>query len=432
MSKRNFHKNLFEITSPCSQDWDAMKGNDKVRFCEHCALEVNNLSAARRKDALRLMRQSKGGICVRYVKNPSNNQPVFADRLYQIARRAPRLAVGAMTAALSLSTVAYAQNEPQSPNVAGDIGQVRREKKSDENKTENPTASISGTVKDITGAVVPGVVVTLVGERDSFNKTATSNDEGFYEFVNLAPGTYTIKVEAARGFTNTQIEGLAISGGANLQSDVEMQVSGVNETVGGIGMIEYELPLLKAVSEDNLAEIKSLLAGGADVNGREKNSGKITALFIAVENGNIETVKTLLEFGAKINARDEEKQTALMRLDDDAAPELVKLLLSYGAKIKAVDDEDSNVLHHVAVLVKPEVLQILIDEGADIDAQNREGQTPLMIAADYENLESVKALLDAGANVNLRDKTGKTALGIALENEYKEIAELLISHGAQE
>lgn len=432
MSKKGFSKNLFKVTSPCSQDWNRMKGSDKVRFCEHCALEVNNISAMTRKAAMRLVRESEGRICVRYVKNPANDKPVFADKLYQIANRAPRLAVGAMTAALGLSSIAYAQGDISSAKLTDKQTEISRDKDLKKDKTEKPTASVSGIVTDPNGAVVPGVVVSIKAENDASSRTATTSDEGFYEFKNLEIGTYTLKAEGGNGFITHQIEGIAVSAGSDLKNDVTMEVDAQTVTVGGIGAVEYELPLLQAVSEENVDEIKALIVSGASVNAKDKNYDGITAMFVAVESGNIETVSTLLNYGAKVNVRDAEKRTPLMRLDGDATPELVKLLMNYGAKINAIDKEGNNVLHHVAFSVNAEVLHALIVEGAEIDAQNEDGQTPLMIAAEYENLDCVKALLDAGASVNVRDKSGKTALGIAKDNDYTEIADLLVLFGAKD
>ena len=432
MSKKSFLEKI-EVKTPCSEDWNEMRGSDEMRFCSHCSKSVNNLSAMTRKRALKIVRESNGNLCVRYVKNPVSSAPMFSEDLYQISRRAPRLAVGVMTAALSLSSMAYAQGGTRlSERNTNSQTEISQDKDSKKDKTESSTASISGTILDSTGAVIPGIIVSLNAENEASGRTETSNDEGFYEFKNLASGTYTLKAEGVNGFLTFQAEGIVVSAGDELKNDVTMEVGGEYVTVGGIGAVEYELPLLQAVSEEKTDEIKSLLANGADVNGKDKNYDGITAIFIAVENGNVETVRTLLDFGAKINVRDQEKRTPLMRLDSDATPELVKLLLSYGAKINRVDKEENNVLHHVAVYVSGEVLQMLIDEGADIDAQNETGETPLMIAANYENLECVRALLAAGANVNLRDKEGKTALGIARENEHEEIAELLASYGATE
>src|SRR5215210_513120 len=103
------------IPSPCSADWDEMTGNERVRFCLHCSKHVNNLSEMTRKKALELVARSKGQLCVRYYRPPSGPvQTVGPQRqLYQIKRRASRLAAGAFTAALTLcSSVAAQTREP--------------------------------------------------------------------------------------------------------------------------------------------------------------------------------------------------------------------------------------------------------------------------------------------------------------------------------
>src|SRR5258706_2696011 len=110
MSKTSFIDSV-EVKSPCTEDWDKMHGNDRVRFCDHCAKDVKNLSAVTRKEAMRMVRASGGKICIRYIKDPVTNRPLFADQLLQITRRAPGLAARVMSAAMKLSTMTYAQSD---------------------------------------------------------------------------------------------------------------------------------------------------------------------------------------------------------------------------------------------------------------------------------------------------------------------------------
>ena len=67
MSKKSL-LDAVEVKSPCSQSWSEMRGNDRIRFCDHCAKDAHNLSRFTRKDARRLVKQSNGAICVRYVR----------------------------------------------------------------------------------------------------------------------------------------------------------------------------------------------------------------------------------------------------------------------------------------------------------------------------------------------------------------------------
>jgi len=56
------------IASPCTADWDAMRGDERVRFCGQCELNVYNLSAMPRDEAQELVRETEGKICVRMFK----------------------------------------------------------------------------------------------------------------------------------------------------------------------------------------------------------------------------------------------------------------------------------------------------------------------------------------------------------------------------
>lgn len=59
------------IAEPCHQDWDAMAGDARARHCEHCDLQVVDLSELRRDEAeARLARGGPGGrLCVRYTRD---------------------------------------------------------------------------------------------------------------------------------------------------------------------------------------------------------------------------------------------------------------------------------------------------------------------------------------------------------------------------
>jgi hypothetical protein len=54
------------IASPCPATWEEMQGNDRVRFCQQCRLNVYNLSGMSRAEAEALVRQRQGRLCVRF------------------------------------------------------------------------------------------------------------------------------------------------------------------------------------------------------------------------------------------------------------------------------------------------------------------------------------------------------------------------------
>ncbi len=439
VSKKRFLEQI-EVKNPCSEDWEQMRGNAEVRFCSHCNLNVNNLSALTRREALKIVRKSKGRICVRYVQNPVDKTPVFADRLYQITRRAG-IAAGVLGASLSLSTIAFAQGSPRllkrDANLQTEISQINQ---SENKKTESAMASISGTVTDSEGVFAPNIIVTLINQKTYESRIANTNSEGFYTIKNVNSGIYKLEIQSEMG--NAEVSFLEIvEDGENRQDlflqmpvlaevTVEMSEEIMFQTIsGGIGIsISYTNPLSLAVSNDDAEEVRNLIAGGANVNGKEEDSENITPLFLAVENGNTEIAEILLNFGAKINAKDKNKQTPLMRLDEDANAELVRLLIKHGAKLNITDDEGNTPLILAAKSASAEVLQILLDEGADINAQNKEGQTALMNAAYEDDLEKVKVLILAGADVNLKNKEDESAWELTTDDEVEKLLEM---HGAE-
>ena len=57
-----------KVASPCSQDWNAMVGDDRKRYCGECKLNVYNLSGMTRTEAENLILSAEGRLCVRFYK----------------------------------------------------------------------------------------------------------------------------------------------------------------------------------------------------------------------------------------------------------------------------------------------------------------------------------------------------------------------------
>ena len=92
------------VAAPCSADWDSMFGNERVRLCEQCHLNVYNLSEMSRVEAERLIDQAEGRLCVRFYQRRdgsiiTQNCPVG---LRAIKRRLSRVATAAASFVLSL------------------------------------------------------------------------------------------------------------------------------------------------------------------------------------------------------------------------------------------------------------------------------------------------------------------------------------------
>ncbi len=64
----NYSLNVIDIARPCPADWTAMHGNDQVRYCDHCKLNVYNLSEMTRPQAERLLLAKEGHLCIRLYR----------------------------------------------------------------------------------------------------------------------------------------------------------------------------------------------------------------------------------------------------------------------------------------------------------------------------------------------------------------------------
>ena len=72
---------------------------------------------------------------------------------------------------------------------------------------QSQTGEIFGKVTDGSGAVLPGVTVTLTGPALMQPQTAVTSETGSYQFPRLEIGTYTVKFELA-GFKTVVNEGI--------------------------------------------------------------------------------------------------------------------------------------------------------------------------------------------------------------------------------
>ena len=65
-----FRNNLrhVQVAAPCKVDWDQMLGDDRVRFCGQCSLNVYNLSSMTRADAEALIARTEGRLCVKFYR----------------------------------------------------------------------------------------------------------------------------------------------------------------------------------------------------------------------------------------------------------------------------------------------------------------------------------------------------------------------------
>ena len=166
------------VAAPCSADWDSMFGNERVRLCSQCHLNVYNLSEMSRVEADRLINQAEGRLCVRFYRRRdgsiiTQNCPVG---LRAIKRRLSRVATAVASFVLSLMAgvglYRFADNlELFQPRVMGSIAVE------DGGRPLPPSVGVGVVVSPSLDELVMGKLVPMQAGPTSVRKSSNTDKD---------------------------------------------------------------------------------------------------------------------------------------------------------------------------------------------------------------------------------------------------------------
>lgn len=182
--------------------------------------------------------------------------------------------------------------------------------------------------------------------------------------------------------------------------------------------------LMLAAKDNELSQVRSLLAAGADINKVNDNGG--TPLMYAALGGNIEIVRMFLDRGARVNATAKNGWSALMIASAKGYAGIVTELLIRGADANLPDVYRWTPLMRGVFENRIDVVKLLLNH-TDIDVNRRaeNGITALHLAAGNGLAAMVELLLDYGARPDLKDRVGRTPLLLAQQSGHPDLAPLL-------
>jgi len=126
------------------------------------------------------------------------------------------------------------------------------------------TGSITGTVRDSSGAVVPGATVKLMSSAIGVERAATTNAEGDYLEAALPIGTYDLSV-TAQGFKAFDARGIILRVSQKVRVDVTLEVGQVSEKV----VVQGEnVAQVQTASSDMSSVVTGKEVGQLELNGR--------------------------------------------------------------------------------------------------------------------------------------------------------------------
>lgn len=130
------------------------------------------------------------------------------------------------------------------------------------------TGAITGTVKDQSGAVIPGAKVSLTNEGTGFSISTTTSPDGNYTFSPLKTGTYTVEAEF-QGFQRSSHPHVTVNVQQQAVVDFELQPGQVTQTIE----VTSQVPLLQTTN----ASVGQVVAG-SEVNDLPLNGRNFTFL----------------------------------------------------------------------------------------------------------------------------------------------------------
>ncbi|MBV9266183.1 MAG: carboxypeptidase regulatory-like domain-containing protein, partial [Acidobacteriaceae bacterium] len=221
---------------------------------------------------------------------------------------------------------------------------------------QQTSASISGTASDPSGAPIAGATIDLKNESSGDLRHAATNNVGYFSFVSVPPGTYSVTVTAT-GFTPWQAKGITLTQGdsrsipnISLQvGNVRQQVEVVAETenvapvdTGAVGNTLNETMIQNfTITGRNAGEFIKILPGMAANGGLNNNSSFNTADHLTGSNqgpaGAYSANGTLPNGGMAYmldgaNLLDSNMGTQIANINPEMVSEVKMLTSSYGAE----------------------------------------------------------------------------------------------------
>jgi hypothetical protein len=207
--------------------------------------------------------------------------------------------------------------------------------------------SISGTVTDQTGAVLPGATITV---RDSAGatQTATTNEGGEYSLQHLPVGTYSVTVSAPK-FKDFHADGISLTAGQSIPLDAVLEPAGettsVNvegqkvsqvetETSQIVGTITQKELVSLGLNGRNFTQLIALTPGVSNQTGQdEAKVGALGSVRYSVNGGRVEYNSFNVDGGDVLNAGLNGSQSTLIVYPSlDALSEVQVLTSNYGAQ----------------------------------------------------------------------------------------------------
>jgi Carboxypeptidase regulatory-like domain len=208
------------IASPCPADWEKMVGDERIRHCVDCNLNVYNLSAITERQVQTLIAESSGQrLCTRFYRR-ADGTILTQDCPWSfraMRRQASRLGAAILTALMSV-TMAMGMGKGKPRPATCECSQ-----------SQQKDSGIKLTIVDQHGFVIPQAEITLASKSSKEIIAGVTGQAGEWNLPKVNAGQYliTVKSKGFRTFSNV----IEVHSGTLLGLKIKLPVAEANVTV---------------------------------------------------------------------------------------------------------------------------------------------------------------------------------------------------------
>lgn len=206
-------------------------------------------------------------------------------------------------------------------------------------------SSITGNVRDASGAEIANAVVTVTNNQQGFTRTASTNGSGDYLVSGIPPGTYDVNVKAP-GFQQYTVKDLVLRVAEKARADASLNVGQVNSEVtvagAGVSQVQTESSELSGTITNkqidqlvlngrNFTQLVTLIPGVSNQTGQDEGTVGITgSVAFSVNGGRTEYNNWELDGGDNMDNGSNGSLNTYPNVD--AIAEVKVLTSNYGAQ----------------------------------------------------------------------------------------------------
>ena len=180
------------IAAPCLASWEGMDGDERVRHCTLCSLNVYNFAEMTRDEVHQLLLRTEGRVCARLYRRADGTVLTrdCPSGLRALRRRTSRAATALIAALLSLPSLAFAGKPRLKTHGSAVKLEIQR-------VAAAQPAVFNGVVRDEAGYTLPGVTISVRDEASKQERTAVTDANGAFNIASLNEGLYRVEVALA-------------------------------------------------------------------------------------------------------------------------------------------------------------------------------------------------------------------------------------------